>query len=255
MKEIELFRQQIAKGSRMVGSAVTLNDVMATELIARHMDFVWIDMEHGAQGMDVVEGHILVAKKNGKSVVVRVPKLDMAWIKMALDAGAHGVIIPQLYTPGDFRQAVAFSRYAPVGKRGFGPRIPYEYGKMGSAKDYLEWANKNIYVAPQIETREAYENLDEILEIEGFDAICIGPADLSISMGYWGDITCKEMLAIYEDIITKTKKAGKHAGFGMGVNVEYAKIIFQMGADWLQIGSDFDFINKLSEEIYIELKK
>ena len=255
MNEIVRFRKTIANGTQMIGAAITMNDIMAAELISRYMDFLWIDMEHGALSIDVVEGHILTAKKNGKSAIVRVPKLDMAWIKMVLDAGAHGVIIPQLYTPDDFFKVVEYGRYRPLGKRGFGPRIPYEYGKMGSASEYLEWANKNIYLAPQIETKESYDFLDEILSIDGFDALCIGPSDLSISMGYEGDINCTQMLSVYQNIIDRTKEAGKQVGFGMGVNVEYASKILDMGVDWLQIGSDFDYINKLSEDIFVKLKK
>jgi len=255
MRSVESFRSGINSGVQQIGGAVTLNDVMAAELVARNMDFIWIDMEHGSLAIDKVEGQILLAKKNRKTALVRVPELDMGFIKMALDAGAHGVIIPQIYTPDEVRLAVEYTRYYPKGKRGFGPRLSNAYGQMGSSKDYIEWANGNIYLAVQLETKEAYENLDRILGIDGYDAICIGPADLSLSLGYYADIACPEMRDILAKAIGKIKGAGKHVGFGMGVNPDFAKFVLGLGVDWLQIGSDFDYIEQMSKRLALELKR
>lgn len=255
MKEIEVFRKAMKLGNKMIGSNVGLNDIISTEIVTRTMDFVWLDMEHGGLNIETVEGHIMMAKKNGKVALVRVPKLDDSWIKMVLDAGAHGVIIPQIRTAAEVMLAVELTRYFPKGKRGFGPRIPYRYGEMGSAKDYLEWANNNIYVAIQVETREAYEHLDEILAVEGFDSICIGPADFSLSMGYYTDIKCTEMKAILKDTITRTKTAGKDVGFGMGTDLAYSREILEMGVDWLQVGEDYNYISNMCENIFNTLKE
>jgi 2-keto-3-deoxy-L-rhamnonate aldolase RhmA len=255
MKKIELFRQSIKQGEKMLGSNVGLNDIISTEIVTRSMDFVWLDIEHGGLNIETVEGHIMMAKKNGKIALVRVPKLDEAWIKMVLDAGAHGIIIPQVRSVDEVMMTVELTRYYPMGKRGFGPRIPYRYGEMGSAREYLEWANKNIYVAIQIETREAYEQLEEILAVKGFDSICIGPADFSLAMGYYTDITCPEMKAILKDIITRTKAKGIDVGFGMGVNLEYSRELLKMGVDWLQVGEDYNYINIMCESICKTLRK
>jgi 2-keto-3-deoxy-L-rhamnonate aldolase RhmA len=255
MKEIEVFRQAVKQGKKMLGTNVALNDIMSTEIVTRTMDFVWLDMEHGGLSIDTVEGHIMMAKKNCKIALVRVPKLDDAWIKMVLDAGAHGVIIPQIRSADEVMLAVELTRYYPMGRRGFGPRIPYKYGEMGSAKEYLEWANKNIYVAIQIETRDAYEHLDEILAVQGYDSICIGPADFSLSMGYYADITCPEMKAILKDVITRTRAAGIDVGFGLGTNSEYAQELLEMGVDWLQIGEDYNYINNMCENICNAIRK
>ncbi|MCL4416753.1 MAG: aldolase/citrate lyase family protein [Actinobacteria bacterium] len=238
----------------MLGSNVALNDIKSTEIVTRTMDFVWLDMEHGGLSIETVEGHIMMAKKNCKIALVRIPKLDESWIKMVLDAGAHGVIIPQARSAADVILAVELTRYYPMGKRGFGPRIPYRYNEMGSTKEYLEWANKNIYVAIQIETREAYEHLDEILTVEGFDSVCIGPADFSLSMGYYADITCPEMKAILKDVITRTKVKGIDVGFGMGTDLDYSQEILKMGVDWLQVGEDYNYIHNMCEKIYNTLR-
>lgn len=239
----------------MLGSNVSLKDIMSTEIVTRTMDFIWLDMEHGGLGIETIEGHIMMAKKNGKVALVRVPKLDDSWTKMVLDAGAHGVIIPQIRSASEVVKAVEITRYFPEGNRGFGPRIPFKYGEMGGIKEYLGWANRNIYVAIQIETRDAYENLGEILSVKGFDSICIGPADFSLSMGYYADITCPEMKSILKDVISRAKIAGKDVGFGMGVNLDYPRELLEAGVDWLQIGEDYNYINSMCENIYKTVKK
>ena len=150
MKEIVDFRKSIKQGKKMIGSNVSLNDIMTTEIITRTLDFVWIDMEHGGLNIETIEGHIMMAKKNNKVAIVRVPKLDDGWIKMVLDSGAHGLIIPQIRSEADVKSVVELTRYYPEGKRGFGPRIPFKYGGSGSVRKYLDWANKNIYIAIQM---------------------------------------------------------------------------------------------------------
>lgn len=253
MKEIEDFRKSIKHGRKMIGSNVSLNDIMSTEIITRTMDFVWLDMEHGGLSIETVEGHIMMAKKNGKVAIVRVPKLEEDWIKMVLDSGAHGLIIPQILSEAEVRTVVELTRYYPEGRRGFGPRIPFRYGETGDVKEYLDWANKNIYIAIQIETSEAYKKLDKILAIKGFDAICIGPADLSLSLGYYADISCPEVKEIFKDIIQRAKSAKKDVGFGMGTDLDYSQELLEMGVDWLQVGEDYNYINIMCEKIYKKL--
>ena len=255
MRSIEDFRNKLQNGDKLIGGAITLSEIMSAEIVAHFMDFLWIDMEHGALDIGTVEGQILMAKKNRKPALVRVPKLDTAWIKMVLDAGAHGVIVPQVYSAEEVRRAVENARYFPVGKRGYGPRLPNVYGELGSGAEYIHWANKNIYLAIQLETKEAYEQLDSILEIDGYDALCIGPADLALSLGYHGEYSSAPMTDILSVIIPKIKRAGKDVGFGMAFNLDYAKIALKMGVDWLQIASDFDFIGLMAKRIMQDLKK
>jgi len=249
VKEIEKFRQSIKNGEKLIGSNVSLNDISSTELITSFMDFVWLDMEHGGINIKTVEGHIMMAKKNGKVALVRVPRLGEDWIKMVLDSGAHGLIVPQIKSHAEVRDVVEITRYYPEGKRGFGPRVPLGYGNIGNIRDYLEWANKNIYIAIQIETKEAYRDLDKILAIKGFDAICIGPADFSLSMGYFADISCSAFVEILEDVIRRAKSAKKDVGFGTGADLDYCKKIIKLGVDWLQVGEDFNYIKTMCEKI------
>ena len=111
--------------------------------------------------------------------LVRVPWNDQGTIGRVLDAGALGVIIPMVNTADEARRAVAACRYAPDGTRSVGPLIP----RVRYGPDYWSMANDTVACIPMIETRQAIEGIDEILEVPGIDAVYVGPADLSMTYG------------------------------------------------------------------------
>lgn len=96
-----------------------------------------------------------------------------------LDAGAYGVICPMISTKEDAEKLVSACRYAPVGKRSFGPAR----GKLYGGQDYFSHANEEIMTIPMIETAEGLANIDEILSVPGIDMIYIGPNDLALELG------------------------------------------------------------------------
>ena len=116
---------------------------------------------------------------------MRVPTSDVGWIKRVLDIGSPSIIVPQVRSAEEVRGVVAACRYPPVGRRGFGPRRPSNYGRIGGA-DYFKLANEIVFVCAQIETAESLRELDAIVTIEGLDCIVIGPNDLSGAMGLPG---------------------------------------------------------------------
>jgi 4-hydroxy-2-oxoheptanedioate aldolase len=155
-------------------------DPVAAEAIADSgFDYVCIDMQHGyADGSDTVA--LLQALSLGSTVpVVRVPWNSPDTIGRVLDAGALGVIVPMVNTPEDAARAVAACRYAPAGIRSYGPvRAGITFGS-----GYFDAANDRVACIPMIETRQAVENVEDILAVPGIDAVYIGPTDLSVSYG------------------------------------------------------------------------
>jgi 4-hydroxy-2-oxoheptanedioate aldolase len=110
---------------------------------------------------------------------VRVPWNDVSAINRALDAGAYGVIVPMVNSAEETRRAVAACRYAPVGARSWGP-VRAQFALGGN---YFERAHEEVACIIMIETKQAVEQLDEILAVPGIDAVYVGPADLSITLG------------------------------------------------------------------------
>ena len=111
--------------------------------------------------------------------MVRVPWNDPAYVMRVLDAGAYGVICPMVNTAAQARAFVAAGRYPPLGSRSAGPFRASHF----AGADYVRAANDEILLLAMVETREAFENLDEILSVEGLDGVYVGPSDLALSLG------------------------------------------------------------------------
>lgn len=170
-----------SSGETSLGGWLSIPSSVSAESVARAgLDYVCIDMQHGAVGFTDTIGMIQAVLLGGSRPIVRVPWNEPGVIGKVLDAGASGVIVPMVNTPDDAHAVVRACRYAPHGgTRSWGPGLaaPRIDGH------YLDWAERNIAVIPMIETSEALANLDSILAVDGIDAIYVGPADLSLTLG------------------------------------------------------------------------
>ena len=135
--------------------------------------------------------------------MVRVPSDEPITIKRILDTGAQSLMIPNIDDADQARRAVAATRYAPRGVRGFSqaPRA----ARFGRIPDYHARCEAEIFVAIQIESRRALDNLEEIAGVEGVDGVFIGPGDLSTSLGYLGQQNHPDVVAIIEDTIARIR--------------------------------------------------
>ncbi|TBU27372.1 Phosphoenolpyruvate/pyruvate domain-containing protein [Dichomitus squalens] len=160
-----------------------------------HLSWVVIDCEHGLTGLHPGAGDSVHAiaglGPDAPSTIVRIPATgacadgSASWqIKYVLDQGARGVLVPMVSSSAQAASIVAAARFPPQGARGFGnPFTQLAWGAGVSAVDYLQRANDSVVVLVQIETRDGYRNLDEILSVDGLDGVFIGPYDLSLSHG------------------------------------------------------------------------
>ena len=168
------------RGGTALGAWITLREPLAVQMACgAGYDYVCIDMQHGLADYRDVLPLLQAAARSASTPLVRVPWNEPGIIGRVLDAGAMGVIIPMVNSPEEARQAVAACRYPPDGTRSFGP--------VGAATTYggayVGRANRDIACIPMIETREAVDRIDEILAVPGIDAVYVGPADLSFSLG------------------------------------------------------------------------
>lgn len=142
-------------------------------------DYINVDLQHGLADYNNVLACLSAMQRVEATPTVRVPWNEPGIIGKVLDAGAMGVIIPMVNSEAEARQAVAACRYAPDGSRSFGPAR----AAMALGANYFNEAKDKIVCVPMIETVEALDNLDAILDVPGIDAVYVGPADLSISLG------------------------------------------------------------------------
>jgi 2-keto-3-deoxy-L-rhamnonate aldolase RhmA len=115
------------------------------------------------------------------------------------------------------------------------------YGRLGQ-QEYLDRANREVFVVVQVETVELLSELDEVLKLDGLDSLVLGPQDLSGSMGRLGDVMHREVIAAMKTVATKARAAGKFIGSGLGSNPAFAKVLLECGVQWLQVGSDFEYM-------------
>lgn len=241
MSAIAQFRERLAADAVCIGASITFTDPRVTDALADSVDFLWIDLEHSLMSPEALSGHLLAARGRNTPALVRVTGSATPFIKPVLDLGADGIIVPQVRTADEVRQIVRDCRYPPQGQRGYGPRVPSNYGRDGGA-DYLARANRDLFVAVQIETAEALAALDDILAIPGLDSLVLGPQDLSGALGRLGDVEHPTVVAALETVIAKTRAIGRSVGAGMGTDVGYATNMARRGVQWLQVGGDYGYM-------------
>jgi len=153
---------------------------MAVELAARTgFDYLCLDMQHGLVTKEDLVPLLTAARPEAARTLVRVPSNETGIIGWVLDAGATGVIVPMVNSAAEAQAAVAACRYSPVGIRSVGPtRAATIYGPA-----YMDQVIERVQCLPMIETTSALHALDDILSVEGVDAIYVGPSDLSTSLG------------------------------------------------------------------------
>ena len=197
--------------------------------------------------------HLIAARAGGTAAIVRIPSGDVGWIKRVLDTGAEGIILPQAQSVEEIRKFARSCRYPPMGTRGFGPRRPTNYGRFGG-QEYIDHANKNLFVAAQIETIDLVHQIDEVVKIKELTSICIGPNDLSGTMGMLGNVTHPDVLDAIRTIATKARENGLYVGSGMGGDPEFANILKGLGVQWLQVGGDFEYMMKYAQQLYDQIR-
>ncbi|WP_227357055.1 HpcH/HpaI aldolase family protein [Haladaptatus salinisoli] len=181
-------RRAVRAGESVVGTWLSVGHPTVAELSAElGFDFAVIDAEHTSMSMETVENLARAVDAAGGETepVARVPDDDPARIKRVLDTGVSGVIVPMVETVEQARGVVEATRYPPDGIRGVAGARASTYG-LGLA-DYFERANDELLVVAQIETAEGVENAAAIAAVDGIDALFVGPADLSASVGRFGE--------------------------------------------------------------------
>lgn len=187
---------------------------------------------------------------SGVSPVVRVADGQGWMIKRALDAGAHGIIVPLLNTVEDAERVVAAAKFPPKGVRGFGSPFPMErFGGVGMT-EYLAQANDSIVTIVQIETKEALENVNGIAGVDGVDVLFVGPFDLGNSIGEnileKGRVTSRLKLAILR-VLQAARDAGKKAAI-FSMSGEQAREYADMGFDMISVHGDYNAILQANTE-------
>jgi len=237
------FRQMMdaaAGGTAPLGSWVMSASAVVAEAMG-HAGFAWsvVDMEHSPLDLkDLV--HVLQAVAGTPMVpVTRVPWNDLVTLKRVLDAGATTLLVPFVQDADEARAAVAACRYPPAGVRGMAGMS--RATRFGTLPDYFGTANDGISVIVQLETPQAVAALEAIAAVPGVDALFLGPADLSGTMGHVGQLTHPAVMALMADAVRRAKALGKWVGT-VGGTPELVRTYRAMGFDFVAIASDLGLL-------------
>ena len=179
-----LLKAKLERAEPCRGIWLGVPSVFSARLLARlPVDWLVIDVEHAPIGVETqAQMAAAIIEANGPAPLVRISQASTENIKLALDAGAHGVISPMINTPEEAERVVAWSKFPPVGQRSFGSA----YAGLAfdlSMPEYLRQSNDQTLTMIQIESQTALGNLDAIFAVPGIDLAFVGPVDLSISLG------------------------------------------------------------------------
>ena len=208
-----LTKAKINAGETAYGVFINMGCPSLVEIVGHiGFDFALFDAEHSPMDLETCENMVRAADSANITPIIRVAINIQQNILRYMDAGALGVVMPMLNTKADAEAVVRSVRYRPEGRRGLAGVRANNWGITGPQGDYVKEANQENLVITQIETLEAVENLDEILTIPGIDVVFIGPNDLSVAMGYPGQVNHPEVQEMIEGLVKKIRTAGKAAG-------------------------------------------
>lgn len=229
-------RGKLAGRDPAFGLWVTLATATMTELaLDAGLDWVCIDMEHGAtEYRDVVE-HARAARGSDLAVLVRVPSVSVDPIKRCLDLGADGIVLPLVRSARDVEAALGWARYPPAGTRGLGGERAQRWGSR--LEEYIATADDEIMVIPMIETADAVSAIDEIFAVPGLDFAFVGPGDLSASMGHLGAWEGPGVAQAIRHVVERARAADVTLGT-YGVGPDDVRSRCEQGFRFLAIGSD-----------------
>ena len=200
--------EKLKDGGRAVGTMLRMvrSPSIVSVAVQANLDFILLDMEHGAYSMENVADVADIAQAREISCFVRVPELAKSFVSRALDAGCDGIMVPMIAGAEEAKKLSSWAKYPPVGNRGFSSAGGHtSYGPVQEPVSFFEKANRQIVSIAQIETVSAIEQIDDIAAIDGIDALLIGPNDLAISFGIPGQLESKTL----EKAIGKVSKAAK----------------------------------------------
>jgi len=210
-------KKRLKKGELVLGTMVSeVRNPNITYLLAHAgFDYIILDNEHGSYSSETIANIIAAAKGAGIDIVVRIPEIRRETILKPLDAGASGLLVPQVHTVEQAKEVLHFSKYPPIGDRGAAIRRPHnKYAKVNAA-NYLKQANDNLFIALQAESILAVENAAHIAALDGVDCLFTGPFDLSVSLGIPGETNHPKEIKAIKKVIKACKDNHKAAGILM----------------------------------------
>ena len=234
-------KKRLKQGETLTGCWLNLGSPLTAEIVGQAgFDWVLIDLEHGAGVEKDVLSQLQALESSTSAVLVRVESAEPPRISRILDMGAEGIMCPKVDNALEAKKVINGLHYPPFGNRGVAKMVrATQFGL--NFNTYYDESRDNILGIVQIETLEALDNLDEIAAVEGVDILFIGPADLSMAMGIFGQFDHPTFTDALNKIVQAAQKANKAIGILIFNPDDYDKY-HNMGIRFIACGSDATFV-------------
>lgn len=240
----ETLRTRINRGDRLVTFALGRmfhHNIISYLGMTGDFDGFWLDVEHGGLTVHDIEVGVAAGKAHGLGAFVRVPPTDYATVTRCFESGAEGVMAAQIRSADQAEEFVRWAKFAPRGHRGLNP-LGYD-GAFGSVPiaEFAARANEESFVAIQIETAAAVEDVEAIAAIDDVDLLFVGPSDLSQALGEIGGFENQRNLEAVDRIAAACAAHGKHWG-AVTPTPRYAATLMEKGCSMISVTNDVKLV-------------
>ena len=247
-------KERLKAGETVHGCWLSIGSAVSAEIVASAgFDWVLIDLEHGTCTEADLIPQLQAIGRNSAVPLVRIESFETARVKRVLDAGVKGVMFPQIQNANEAREAISNMYYPPKGRRGLAQLIrATDYGS--NFDEYFKFAKDSLLGIIQIETKESLNHLDEIASIEGVDVLFLGPADLSISLGIFGQWDHPDYIAAVDAVQKAAEKAGIATGL-LILDMDQYDFYYQRGFRCFACAADVAFVTQGAQAIVKQLNE
>jgi len=247
MIHVNPIKEKLRNGQPVFGMWSIISSPMVVEIFGLSgFDFLLLDMEHGIYDVSALDACVRACEATGCAPIVRTPGINPSAAQWALDAGAYGLIVPQIVSAAEAETAVAAAKYPLRGVRGYNPFT--RAAQYANPPDNRSGKLNNDFVLTSviIENAGALRDLDTILEIADLDVAYIGIYDLSVALGADGNTKDPKVQQIANDCVKKIRDAGKTAGLMVRSEADVEQAL-KLGANFLVWGVDTNVVRQAGE--------
>jgi 2-keto-3-deoxy-L-rhamnonate aldolase RhmA len=242
-------KKKFQNREKIFGTWTSLAHPSITEIFSRtDADFLGIDLEHSTISQEQSQRIIATAQAGGTVCLPRISSHNPEMVRRLMDSGADGMIVPMVQNADDVEKMIAWMKYPPLGKRGFGVSRAQGYG-MDFAEYTKTWNDSSIMIG-QIESIGAVDRIDEILSFKELDGVMVGPYDISGSLGIPGQIEHEKVIEAGKRVIAACKRHGKSCGTQLvQPDAQRIKKALSTGFTFVILSSDVFLLWKWAEEM------
>jgi 4-hydroxy-2-oxoheptanedioate aldolase len=231
-------KAKLKRDEPVLVTALQLADPLVFEMASlMGLDGLWLDLEHHGTSVQLATAMIRAARVGTSDVMARVAKGEFMRMGRVLEMGAQGIMYPRCDNADEAREVVTWSKFAPLGRRGFdGGNSDMPFCTMPMDR-YIREANEQTFLVIQIEDPAALEHVDAIAAVEGVDVLFLGPADFSVLSGIPGQFDHPKIREAIRRVAEAAQRSGKAWGMPC-FSPDFCRELLAMGARFLAYGAD-----------------